>query len=154
MKRVFLGGTANNSTWREQLIPLLKDAGLDYFNPILPDGENWDETAQQKELNERASCDFCLYTITPKFSGVYAVAEAVDDSNKRPEKIIFCVLKNDDDTEFDDDQMKSLESVSLMIERNGGYCCTNLEAIVLYMYQSCDVTIETILEELPFSKFR
>ena len=40
---VFLGGTCNNSTWRDKLIPLLK---IDYFNPVV---EDWTEEAQQIE---------------------------------------------------------------------------------------------------------
>lgn len=30
--KVFLGGTCNNSTWREELKPLLK---IDYFDPVV-----------------------------------------------------------------------------------------------------------------------
>ena len=30
--KVFLGGTCNNSTWRDELIPQLK---IDYFNPVV-----------------------------------------------------------------------------------------------------------------------
>jgi len=37
MKRVFLGGTCNNSKWRDVLIPRLK---IDYFNPVVDD---WNE---------------------------------------------------------------------------------------------------------------
>jgi len=32
MKKIFLGGTCNNSTWREQLIPMLQ---INYFNPVV-----------------------------------------------------------------------------------------------------------------------
>lgn len=32
--KVFLGGTCNESTWREKLIPMLK---IDYFNPVVKD---------------------------------------------------------------------------------------------------------------------
>lgn len=33
-------------------------------------------------------------------TGVYSIAEVVDDSNKRPEKTIFTILKEYDDTKF------------------------------------------------------
>lgn len=153
MKRIFLGGTCNDSKWREQLIPLLRKSKLDYFDPVIKDDE-WDEEAQQRELNERVGCDFCCYTVTPKMTGSFSIAEAVDDSNKRPEKVIFCVLETDDEDSFDEDQLESLEAIGLMIERNGGYYCKSLEAVVLHVYQSCEITVESILEELPFSKFR
>lgn len=32
MKKVFLGGTCNDTTWRDKIIPYLK---IDYFNPIV-----------------------------------------------------------------------------------------------------------------------
>ena len=34
MKKVFLGGTCNGSTWREELIPILE---INYFNPVVSD---------------------------------------------------------------------------------------------------------------------
>ena len=71
--------------------------------------------------------------------GVYSIAEAVDDSNKRPEKTVFCFLEVDDtrgddndkknDTQkekatnecrFDQRQVASLNAVGQMIEMNGG----------------------------------
>lgn len=94
MSKVFLGGTCNDSTWRDDLIPKLK---IDYFNPIVDD---WNKEAQQEEIKERKNSDYVLYVITPKMSGVYSIAEVVDDSNKRPEKTLFCVLNIDDENEF------------------------------------------------------
>ena len=85
---IFLGGTYN-STWRDKLISMLK---CSYFNPIVPD---WNKEAYQEELRQREFCDYCLYVITPNMTGMYSIAEAVDDSNKRPEKTIFCVLEED-----------------------------------------------------------
>ena len=35
--KVFLGGTCNNSIWRDVLIPLLTDNGINYFNPVVDD---------------------------------------------------------------------------------------------------------------------
>ena len=34
MKKVFLGGTCNDSLWREELIKKLE---IDYFNPVVDD---------------------------------------------------------------------------------------------------------------------
>lgn len=91
--KVFLGGTCNGSTWREELIPLL---GIDYFNPVV---EDWTEECMAEERRQREECDYCLYVITPRMAGVYSVAEVVDDSNKRPGNTVFCLLEND----WDDD---------------------------------------------------
>jgi hypothetical protein len=120
MKKAFLGGTCNESTWRESLIPLLK---IDYFNPVVKD---WTPDCMQEEIRQRESCDYCIYVVTPRMRGVYSIAEVIDDSNKRPQKTIFAYLKKDRDdlfreiVEFDKGQLRSLEQVGKMVERNGG----------------------------------
>ena len=119
-KRVFLGGTCNESKWRENLIKLLK---IDYFNPVV---EDWTPECMEEEIRQRKLCDYCLYVITPKMTGVYSIAEAVDDSNKKPKQTIFCVLKKDEYKKFDKGQLKSLISVGKMIEKNGGVFLMNL----------------------------
>lgn len=125
--KVFLGGTCNNTTWRDELIKKLK---ISYFNPVVDD---WNEEAYQRELQEREICDFCLYTITPKMTGVYSIAEVIDDSNKRPEKTIFCLLIRDESDLFDDGQRKSLIKVGEMVECNGGKFFTNLSDVADYL---------------------
>ena len=85
-KKVFLGGTTNETDWRDNLIPMLN---IDYFNPVVKD---WNEKAQAEEIKQRKECDYVLYVITPKMLGVFAIAEVTDDSNKRPSKTVFCVL--------------------------------------------------------------
>lgn len=143
-KRVFLGGTCNDSKWRDEVIPLLEKSGLDYFNPVVGEDEDWDEAAQQREKEERRDCDFCLYGITPEMTGVYSIAEAVDDSNKRPQKVILCALREYNDLSFDEGQWMSIEAVGELVTNNGGHFCTNLEAAVLFMYQSNNISIESI----------
>lgn len=128
MKReVFLGGTCNNSNWRNELIPLLN---IDYFNPVVDD---WTEEAQQLEKEKRETCDYVLYVITPKMKGVYSIAESVQDSNIRPEKTIFCVLTEDEDDKFDDFQIKSLDQVKEMVRSNGAKVFDTLEEIAEYL---------------------
>jgi len=51
--------------------------------------------------------------------GVYSIAEVIDDSNKNPDKTIFCILNKDDKSEFDEDQLKSLNAIGKMVEENG-----------------------------------
>src|SRR5687768_12798989 len=80
---IFLGGTCNGSNWRDQLKPLLT---IEYFDPVVTD---WNEEAQKREIEKRETCDLVLYVITPRMTGVYSIAEAIDDSNKRPEKTLF-----------------------------------------------------------------
>lgn len=128
MIKVFLGGTCNDSTWRDYFIKLLKN--VDYFNPVVKD---WNDEAYKKELYEREHCDFCLYCITPKMKGVYSIAEVIDDSNKRPEKTLFIYLNNDGNDEFDKAQIKSLDAVSKMIIKNKGKVFKNLNEVAEFL---------------------
>ena len=130
-KKVFLGGTCNNSSWREDLIPMLK---INHFNPVVDD---WTEECMKEEIKQRQICDFCLYVITPKMAGVYSIAEVVDDSNKRPSKTIFCVLAEDYQDgsiiRFSKSQMKSLNQVGEMVKRNGGQYFTLLTEVAEFL---------------------
>ena len=126
MKKIFLGGTCNGSKWRDKLIPLLD---IDYFNPVV---EDWTPECQEEEIKQRKECDFVLYVITPKMKGVYSIAEVVDDSNKQPDKTIFCILEKDDGEEFDEHQIKSLGQVGKMVRENGG-AFIDISSIAVYL---------------------
>lgn len=128
--KIFLGGTCNESTWRERLIKGLEKLGIDYFNPVV---ENWTPECMAEEIRQRETCDLVLYTITPRMTGVYSIAEVVDDSNKRPEKTLFCVLKEDKELKFNEGQLKSLASVLTMVKSNGGKGFTSLEGVLLHL---------------------
>ncbi len=127
MEKVFLGGTCNESKWREKLIGLLT---IEYFNPVVDD---WTPDCMKEEVIQREKCDYCLYVITPKMTGVYSIAEVVDDSNKRPSKTIFCFLDKDEEVVFTDGQRRSLGAVAKMVELNGGKFCHDLMDIALYL---------------------
>ena len=58
---------------------------------------------------------------TGAVTGVYSIAEAVDDSNKRPKKTVFCVSCKDEDDHFSASQYKSIHQTKTMILRNGGF---------------------------------
>jgi len=130
--KVFLGGTCNESTWRDRLIKQLK---IDYYNPVV---EDWTEECMAEEIRQRESCDFVLYVITPFMTGTYAIAEAVDDSNKRPDKTMFLFLTCDinesgEGKEFTEGQIRSLNQVSKMIESNGATVFCSLNQLGLYL---------------------
>lgn len=139
MKKVFLGGTCNGSKWRDRLI---KSLTIDYFNPIV---EDWTPECMEEEIKQRENCDFCLYVITPRMTGVYSIAEVVDDSNKRPNKTLFCVLDADFSpsqeltsvdlgiVEFNKHQTKSLNQVGKMVETNGGKYFKSLKEVSDYL---------------------
>lgn len=139
-RKVFLGGTCNESQWRDNLIPLLT---IDYFNPVV---EDWTEECMAEERRQRETCDFCLYVITPLMTGVYSIAEVIDDSNKRPDKTIFCFVNTDFvdaineygilRKTFDYGQIKSLDQVGKMVERNGGKYFRSLTDVADYLNSS------------------
>lgn len=127
MKKVFLGGTCNGSKWRDGFIKSLK---IDYFQPQMDD---WTPQMMEEEIKQRAECDFCLYVITPKMTGVYSIAEVVDDSNKRPGKTIFCYLISDEEKSFSHDQIRSLEQTGKMIVKNGAIFFKSLAETADYL---------------------
>jgi hypothetical protein len=113
--KVFLGGTCNNSTWRDRLIPMLE---IDYFNPVV---EDWTPECQQEEIRQKNEiCDIHLYVITPKMKGVFSIAEVIESAMTGEKKCVFCILGVDGNEEFDKAQIKSLEAVGSMVERHGG----------------------------------
>ena len=129
--KVFLGGTCNGSTWRNTLMPMLDIA---YFNPVV---EDWTPDCMAEEIKQRKECDYCLYVITPKMTGVYSIAEVIDDSNKRPEKTVFCFLEKDGEKSFDEFQLKSLKQVGKMVQENGGKWFSSLEDVVQFLNYGC-----------------
>lgn len=128
--KIFLGGTCNNSTWRDELIALLR---VDYFNPILEDQKLWNDEYRKIEEEEKEKSDFRLYVITPKMTGCFSIAEAVDDSNKIPSELLFCVLSIDDGLTFNDSQMKSLEAIKDIILKNGARVFDSLQEIAFFL---------------------
>ena len=133
MSKVFLGGTCNGSDWREKAEKIFDSAGIGYYNPVV---EDWTPECQEEELKQREECDFCLYVITPKMTGVYSIAEVVDDSNKRPEKTIFVVIDADGDECFTKGQRRSLEAVALLVEGNSGQFLNTLGDVSKYILKT------------------
>lgn len=133
MNRVFLGGTCNNSKWRSLVKKALE---IGYFDPVV---EDWTEECKEEELKQREECDYCLYVITPRMKGVYSIAEAVDDSNKRPEKTLFCILRFDEEFCFDKQEYNSLKEVRNLVERNGAKVFKNLSEVVTFLNTKSDI---------------
>lgn len=121
---LFLGGTTNNSTWRDELIPLLNKNHISYFNPIVKD---WNLEAIHKENKVKADpLTVELYVISKEMRGVYSIAEAVNASNKKPLNTIFMIIPEG----FDEAQIKSLKEVEKLIKGNGAYIAHNYDEII------------------------
>lgn len=54
--KVFLGGTCNESTWRDKLIHILPEH-IKYFNPVV---EDWTPACQREEERQRMNCAMCI----------------------------------------------------------------------------------------------
>lgn len=121
--KVFLGGTCSGYKWRDKLIPMIK---CDYYNPIV---KSWNEEDRVREVKEREESDYVLYVITSGMKGFYSIAEVVDDSNKRPEKTLFCVLGK----AWDKQVYHSLCAVERLVESNGARVFNDLEDIANYL---------------------
>ena len=121
--KVFLGGTCSGYNWRKTLIPMLT---CDYYNPIV---KNWQESDRLREVEERNTADYVLYTITSGIKGVYSIAEVVDDSNKRPEKTLFCPLYYGMDNQL----VHSLEATCNLLKANGVQVFKNLDDVADFL---------------------
>lgn len=125
--KVFLGGTVNNSDWRNRVIEELE---IDYFNPIV---DVWDDEAKLREDYEKETCDYLLFTLTPLMVGVFSVAEVVDASNKCPERTILCILDEDGGKVWSRFQAKSLGEVKKLVESNGAHVFDDLASVVEFL---------------------
>lgn len=109
--KVFLGGTCNNSTWRDELQPIIQ---INKFNPVVDD---WTEECQAIEMDEKENkCDVHLYIITNEMIGVFSIAEVMDSVHNKTKKTIFHVIPDG----FDRKQLKSLEAVVNLVKLRGG----------------------------------
>ena len=115
MKKVFLGGTCNESTWRNELIPLLEEKGIEYYNPVV---EDWTPECQQEEYRQKEICDVHLYLITKKMKGVFSIAEAVASCQDAGKLTLFAFANFDG--EFDEGERRSLGVVANLIVKLGG----------------------------------
>lgn len=128
-KKVFLGGTTSDSNWREDLIKLLK---IDYFNPVV---KKWGAKNKFEEENQKNECDYLLYVITRTYS-MYSIAEVVNDSNKRPEKTIFCFINEDlpnGRKSFTKSNLNRLNEIGKIVEANGGKYFKSLQEVTIYL---------------------
>lgn len=126
---IFLGGTCNDDPWREEFIDnwnklkktddfkdLIKD--IELFNPVVDD---WNEAAAARENEVKNNAFVNLFVITPRMTGVYSIAEAVECCYKPGTKTVFVTYdKFNEGFGNDGRNEKSLDAVGELIERNGG----------------------------------
>ncbi len=126
--RVYLGGTCNGSNWRKVLQSLL-NKNIETIDPTIP---NW-TTEVEKQNDKKFSADFCVYVITPELNGFLSIANAVDMSNKYPNKTIFCYLDKFGGKTFNEHQINSLQAICDIIKKNGAKVFSSLEKIAEFL---------------------
>lgn len=118
MNRIFLGGTCNKTTWRDELIGKL-DQQIDYFNPVVDD---WTPEFQLSEIDEKENkCSVHFYCITSKMTGVFSIAEVVDSVHNKSKRTILHVMPDG----FTEAQLKSLKAVVNLVNSRGGIAYIN-----------------------------
>lgn len=111
MSKIFLGGTCNNSTWRERIERLVQ---VEMFNPVVDD---WTAEYQAIEMDEKENkCDIHLYVITSQMIGVFSIAEVMDSVHNKSKKTLLHVIPDG----FDEGQLKSLRAVVNLVRLRGG----------------------------------
>lgn len=109
--KVFLGGTCADTTWRDELIPILESKRIDYFNPVVKD---WTEDCIKIEENEKDNkCNIHLYLITSEMKGVYSIAEVMA-SSLTGVKTIFIVQGDG----FSEGELKSLTATANLARKH------------------------------------
>ena len=109
----FLGGTCAETTWRDELMPLLDEANIKYFNPVVKDWTPECQVIEEDEKNNK--CNVHLYVITPEMQGVYSIAEIINSCwqavvyGTTVNKVYFYIL--DPDNKFSKGQLKSLNAI-------------------------------------------
>ena len=109
MKKVFLGGTCGDTTWRAELIPLLD---FDYFNPFV---EKWTVECVAEENRQKEECSIHLYEITSRMSGTYSIGEIIESALFYPCKTIMNVVTDG----FTTARLENLGMVMEMAKRHG-----------------------------------
>lgn len=126
---VFLGGTCNNSQWRETLIQGLEIA---FFNPVV---ENWTEASKKQEDEIKDAADYHLYTITPLHKGYFSFVEAAISAIRSPSRCVLCVLKEDNGISWPEDQLHSLNAVVNELKEEGIHIFESLDDTRNYLNQ-------------------
>ena len=95
-KQVFLGGACGNTTWRRDIaIPMLKAAGITYYDPQLGMGE-WTTDYEATEMHYKDEADVMLWIISDTTRGIASIAEAAYYiAEKRPLALAMNFLPDD-----------------------------------------------------------
>jgi len=119
MNKVFLGGTCNETTWRETISKVLYKENISFFNPVV---EDWTPECQIIETYQKEKeCNIHLYIITAEMTGVFSIAEVIESAHRKDKITILQVIPDN----FQTGQLRSLEATIAMVKEHGGFACMN-----------------------------
>ena len=136
--RIFLGGTCADTTWREELMPILENNHIEYFNPVVKDWTLECQVIEEDEKNNK--CDIHLYVITKEMMGTYSIAEIINSAwqavvyGTTVNFVVFAVL---DEGTWQKHEIKSFNAIMEMVKHiaphNSLTCYVkNMEELVIY----------------------
>lgn len=105
MNKIYLGGTRNNSIWRDELIPFLERNKIEYFNPVVNSKEK-----------EKDICNIHLYVITKEQNRVYDFVEAYESTCHNNKIVIFKIISKD----MPKKKLQDIKKVAELISYRGG----------------------------------
>lgn len=126
IKDIFLGGTCNESTWRDFFIKCLEEfeCPFSWFNPVVSD---WTPACQAIEEEQKKNCKIHVYCITPKMTGVFSIAEMTEAAITRPDSTYIIILATDGSNSWTEGQARSLRACIELANRYGAHTYTNLK---------------------------
>jgi hypothetical protein len=132
--KVFIGGGLGADS--DILNQLKSELKIEHFDPnTLPSDFHSFKIAKA----EWESCDYCLYVISPLMKGFDQIVNVVDDSNKRPNKTLYCFLLEDRGNKFTEHQIKSLKAIGEMIMKNGASWFESLPMAIEFLNKTIEV---------------
>ncbi len=136
--KVFLGGTCGKFDWRRDIIHVLNESGIEYYDPYIRTGKRTSDN-ELEEIRAREDCDMVLYCITHEMRGVYSIAEAVDDSNKKNGRVLYYFYPETEDNKYAlKGVLHSLEEVGRMVRRNGSRWFETYDELIEF-FRTCEV---------------
>ncbi|CAG2230302.1 RAW [Mytilus edulis] len=96
-KRVFLGGSCNPTTWRQELaIPFLKSHGITFYNPQV---QNWRPELLELEAQAKENADIMFFVIDKETRGISSMIEVGYLVASMKQVILVLTEIEDNDTE-------------------------------------------------------
>lgn len=114
--QVFLGGACAPTTWRKDIaIPMLKEAGCDYFDPVVTD---WDESCVAREAEAKLESYVLLFVFDPAVRALASLIEAMEFMHAGRQKVVLVSGYMQQDTEIAGQTLQGMETMDINRARN------------------------------------